>query len=79
MTPCLRWQVTVDNEFSFPVAVFVYAPGGRSSLGSVWPGRTDLTTTDSGQVTFTPPLGQSLMARGRQVRGTVKCALRATG
>lgn len=77
-TPCLRWQVTIDNEFPFPVSVYVYATGGRSKLGTVWPGVTELMATDSGQVSFTPPLGQSLVARGRQIRGTVKCAVRVT-
>jgi hypothetical protein len=77
-TPCLRWQVTVDNEFPFPVTVYVYQSSGRTKLGTVFPGVTDLMSTDSGQISFTPPLGQSLMVRGRQVRGTIRCSLRAS-
>lgn len=78
VTPCRLWQVSVENEFSFPVAVYVYAARGRASLGVATPGTTQLWSSDSGQVTFTPPLGMSLVARGRQIRGVVRCVQRET-
>ncbi|MGH7561530.1 MAG: hypothetical protein ACRENB_10970 [Gemmatimonadales bacterium] len=74
---CVRWRVTVDNEFPFPVRVFLYTERSREALGAVFPGVSDLWAPDSGMVTFEPPLGQSLIARGRQIRATVRCLERA--
>lgn len=76
-TPCLTWEVTVDNELTFPVSVFVYSEKKRTALGAVFPGISQLKSPDSGQITFTPPLGQSLMQRGRQIRSKLKCIERA--
>jgi len=77
LTPCRTWEVTVDNELAFPVSVFVYSATKRTSLGAVFPGISSLRSADSGQITFTPPLGQSLMQRGKQVRATLACVERA--
>ena len=76
-TLCERWSVTVENEFPYPVSVFVYTARDRMSLGVAPPGTTKVWSPDSGQVTFTPPPGLPLIARGRQIRGVVRCALRA--
>ncbi len=76
VTPCQLWQVSVDNEFPFAVRVYLYAARRRASLGVATPGTTQLWSSDSGQVTFTPPLGMSLIARGRQIRGMVRCVQR---
>lgn len=77
-TPCLQWQVSVDNEMTFPVLVYVYGAGGRTLLG-VAPaaGITSLKSLDSGQVHFTPPLGVSMMVRGKEIRPRFRCLERA--
>ena len=77
-SPCLQWQVTVDNEMTFPVLVYVYGAAGRTLLGAA-PARgiTDLKSLDSGQVLFTPPLGVSMMVRGREIRPRFRCLERA--
>lgn len=76
VTPCQFWKVTVQNEFSFPVSVHLYAARRRTSLGAAPPGTSSQWSSDSGQVTFTAPLGMSLIARGKQIRGLVTCAQR---
>lgn len=75
-TLCLRWEVTVNNEFAFPVAVYLYAKGARALLGAASPGFTRLWASDSGQVMFKPPMGQTTIARGRQVTGKLQCVSR---
>lgn len=77
-TPCLQWRVTVDNEMTFPVLVYVYGAGGRTLLG-VAPaaGISSLKSLDSGQVLFTPPLGVSMMVRGKEIRPRFRCMERA--
>jgi len=69
----VQWRVSIENEFTFPIFVHVYSDRGRTSLGAVPPGSTSLRALDSGQLLFTPPLGQSLIARGRQIRGVFRC------
>jgi hypothetical protein len=76
-TTCQLWKVTVENEFPFPVSTYVYSTKGRASLGAAPSGRSEQYSSDSGQITFTPPLGMSLIARGRQIRGILSCAMRA--
>ena len=76
-TPCLRWDVSVDNEMTFPVLVYVYGPKGRSLLGAAPPGQSNLASLDSGQVLYTPPLGVSLIVRGKQIRSRFRCSERA--
>jgi hypothetical protein len=77
-TPCLQWQVSVDNEMTFPVLVYVYAPNGRTLIGGAPAGGiTVLNSLDSGQVHYTPPLGVSMMVRGKEIRSRFRCTARA--